>query len=90
MRSVIIDLVANLHKEQRPDLIDTLLAEANTVVLSQGVSDRAISRKEIDSYYSQDAFIWRFFQFSRRVDRFITEKIRGKKYTYRLPGKVQR
>jgi len=90
MRSVFIDLVANLYKEQRPDLIEPLLAEANAVVLEEGISEKPISRKEIDSYYSQDAFIWRFFQFSRRVDRFITESILRKKYTYRLPGKVDR
>ncbi|MBN1533408.1 MAG: hypothetical protein JXA20_12140 [Spirochaetes bacterium] len=89
-RSVIIDLIATLHKEQRPDLIDGLLAEANDSMAAQGMGGKPITRKEIDAYYSQDAFIWRFFQFSRRVDRFIIESILRRRYAYRLPGRVAR
>ncbi len=62
-------------------------------VFLQNVLDRYYdlrSVKEIRSYYREDAFIWRLFQFSRKVDRLITEKIFRKKYSYRLPGKVER
>jgi hypothetical protein len=90
MRSVIVDLIANLHKEKRPDLIDGLIGRANAFIREKGMSERLITRKEIDKYYSGDAFIWRFFQFSRQVDRFIIEKILRKKYHYRLPEKIER
>ncbi|HPA72053.1 MAG TPA: DUF6206 family protein [Spirochaetota bacterium] len=90
MRSVVVDLIANLHKEKRADLIDGLLGAANAFMKEKEMSDRAITRKEIDKYYSGDAFIWRFFQFSRRVDKFIIEKILRKKYHYRLPEKIER
>ncbi len=90
MRSVIIDVIANLYKEQRPDLIDSFISSANGTAGKDMTGDSPISRKEIDSYYSQDAFIWRFFQFSRKVDKFIVENILRKKYNYRLPGKVER
>jgi len=85
-----VDLIANLHKEKRADLIDGLLGAANAFMKEKEMSDRAITRKEIDKYYSGDAFIWRFFQFSRRVDKFIIEKILRKKYHYRLPEKIER
>ncbi len=90
MRSVIVDLIANLHKEKRPDLIKGFIEIANDFMREKGMSDRPITSREIDKYYSGDAFIWKFFQFSRRVDRFIIEKILRKKYHYRLPETIER
>ncbi len=90
IRSVIIDIIANLYKEKRADLIDNFIACANDFMREKGISDRPITRTEIDKYYKSDAFIWRFFQFSRRVDKFIIEKIFRKKYYYRLPEKIER
>lgn len=90
MRSVIVDLIANLHKEKRADLIDGFIDAANGFMNETGLSDKPLTREEIDKYYSGDAFIWRFFQFSRRVDKFIIEKILRRKYHYRLPEKIER
>ena len=90
MRSVIIDIIANLYKEKRPDLIDSFIVLANSFMREKGISDTPLSRTEIDAYYKSDAFIWRFFQFSRRIDKFIIEKIFRKKYHYRLPDKIER
>lgn len=90
IRSVIIDIIANLHKEKRPDLIDYFIKIANEFMNGKGISSQPITRAEIDKYYKSDAFIWRFFQFSRRVDKFIIEKILRKKYHYRLPDKIER
>ncbi len=90
MRSVIIDIIANLYKEKRPDLIDSFITRANDFMSEKGISDEPITRGEIDKYYKSDAFIWRFFQFSRRIDKFIIEKIFRKKYHYRLPEKIER
>lgn len=90
IRSVIIDIIANLYKEKRIDLIDNFIKLANDFMSEKGISDKPITRIEIDKYYKSDAFIWRFFQFSRRVDKFIIEKIFRKKYHYRLPEKIER
>lgn len=90
IRLVTIDIIANLHKEKREDLIDCFIEMANNFFSETGITDKMLSRKEIDSYYSSDAFIWKFYQASRKIDRFITEKILRKKYTFRIPGKIKR
>ncbi len=90
MRSVTVDLIANLYKEKRRDLIDPFIGEANRFFREWSISEKEITRREIDKYYSGDAFIWKFYQSARRIDRFITEKIFRKRYTYRLPGKIER
>jgi len=89
IRSVIIDLVANLHKEKRPDLIDNFIDISNRFLSANSIGD-PLTRVEIESYYSNDVFIWRLFLAARRIDKFIVEKILRKKYTYRLPGKIDR
>jgi len=91
-RSVVIDLVANLYKEGLPQFIPQLVEDANRI-FAQDFSDltlEPLTEKEIEKYYKQDAFIWRFFQTSRKIDKFITEKIKRKRYEYRLPGKIKR
>ncbi len=90
LRLVIVDIIANLHKEQLPGLIPQFLPVANGFIREEGILGGEITREEIDKYYAGDAFIWKFYQFARRVDRFITEKIMRKKYSYRLPGKIKR
>jgi hypothetical protein len=90
LRLVIVDIIANLHKEQLPGLIPHFLPAANAFILEHGIAGGGISREEIDKYYAGDAFIWKFYQFARRVDRFITERVFRKKYSYRLPGKIKR
>jgi len=89
-RSVIIDLIANLYKEKRPDLISPFIEIANEFIMENRVQGGPLHEKEIADYYSTDAFIWRFFQFSKKTDKFIIEKILRRKYTYRLPGKIER
>jgi hypothetical protein len=89
-RSVAIDLIANLHKEKRVDLIDGFIKTANDYFKNSEFKVAEITRKEIDAYYSSDAFIWKFYQASRKIDRFITEKILRKQYMFRIPGKIER
>ncbi|TAL33016.1 MAG: hypothetical protein EPN93_15230 [Spirochaetes bacterium] len=90
LRLVIVDIIANLHKEQMPGLIPHFIPMANAFIDRLGITGGAITREEVDKYYSGDAFIWKFYQFARRIDRFITESILRKKYSYRLPGKIKR
>lgn len=91
-RRVLIDMVANLYKEGRPDLVAPAVTAVN-VLLTNELRDSDVAPltvKEVAAYYREDAFIWRFFQAARRTDRFVTEKILGKKYPFRLPGKIAR
>jgi len=91
-RSVVVDLIANLYKEGLPQFIPQLVEDSNRI-FAEEFSDfnlEPITEKEIEKYYKEDAFIWRFFQTSRRIDKWITEKIKHKRYEYRLPGKIKR
>ena len=89
---VVVDLIANLYKEQRPDLIPGLTQAANEFFADEAKSlDIApITPKEIRSYYRQDALIWTLFLALRRLDRFIHKRILHKPYVYILPGKIKR
>ncbi len=91
-RRVLIDMAANLYKEGRADLVTPAVTAVN-VLLTGELRDSDVAPltvKEVAAYYREDAFIWRFFQAARRTDRFVTEKILGKKYPFRLPGKIAR
>ncbi len=91
-RRVLIDLIANLYKEGRPDLVGPAVGTVNAVLadeLQEG-NIAPLTVREINAYYREDAFIWRFFQAARRLDRFVTEKILRREYPFRLPGKIER
>jgi hypothetical protein len=91
-RKVTIDILANFHKEGRPDLIPELVRKAN-IFFSNGGKElgvEEINEQEIRDYYREDAFIWSFLASARRFDRFLYLKILGREYPYILPGKVKR
>jgi hypothetical protein len=89
---VTVDILANLHKEQRADLIPELVFTANSFFSEEGreLEIEPFEEKEINDYYREDAFIWSFLSAARRLDRFIYRKVLGREYPYILPGKVQR
>jgi hypothetical protein len=91
-RRVTIDVIANLYKEGRADLVAPAVALVNGLLAGDlAAFDLApLTLQEIESYYREDAFIWRFFQTARRLDRFVTEKILRRRYPFRLPGKIAR
>ena len=85
-RKVLIDLAANLFKEQQPQLVPPVLA-----ILNARNPDLApITEKELQSYYREDKFIWWLFLNARRLDRWMTSRLLGKRYEFILPGKVRR
>jgi hypothetical protein len=88
----VVDLVANLYKEQRDDLVEPFIAESNRF-LEREVSRmkiEPITLKEVRAYYREDAFIWRLYLGLRRFDRFLHRSILKKPYIYILPGKIKR
>jgi len=91
-RKVIIDLLANLYKEQRPELVPELVLTANAYIQGEGadLGLAEISEKEVRDYYREDELIWRLYLGMRRFDRFVRRKILHLNYPYILPGKIQR
>jgi len=89
---VVVDIIANFYKEQRKDLIPALIDVANDFFENEAkdLNIEPITRKIVDSYYKEDAMIWRLWMFFRKIDRFIRTKITRKGYPFILPGKVKR
>jgi len=92
MRLVLIDLLANFHKEGRPELIAPMISFINEQIAAEGLSENIalLTKKEVDEYYKNDALIWKLFLSFRRIDRFLKTKLFGKKYNFILPGKIKR
>lgn len=91
-RNVVIDLLANFYKEGRADLIPDLVFSANTFFANeaQDLAVKPIEVQELNDFYREDAFIWRFFLTSRRIDQFLYVHILRREYPYILPGKIRR
>ena len=91
VRLVIIDLIANLYKEQRSVLIPDFILEANEFCGQElaAANIEPISEKEVAAYYREDAFIWSLYTGMRRLDRFLHRLFR-QPYVHILPGKTKR
>ncbi len=83
-KSVNVDLIANLNKEQKPALIPLFIEMANRF------SNQKITEKEIADYYREDKFIWQLFLGLRRMDRWLHRHVYRKEYQFILPGKIKR
>jgi len=91
LRKVCIDLLANLYKEQRPELIPALIEIVNKF-FAEELSEaglQPLAAKEIEDYYREDAFIWRIYLAFRKIDRAL-HGVLGKDYPYILPERVER
>ena len=86
-RLVYTDLIANLYKEQRPDLVAPTVAIVNRL-LETGETPLAV--KEIETYYAEDKRIWIVFLAFRRVDRWLTTRLLKRRYEFILPGAIRR
>jgi len=92
LRQVVVDLVANFYKEQRPELIPDLVDVANSFFAGEAADlDLApISEKEVRAYYREDALIWTLYLSMRRLDRWLHTTLLRREYPYILPGKTKR
>ncbi|MFX0022405.1 MAG: DUF6206 family protein [Candidatus Hermodarchaeota archaeon] len=91
-RLVIIDLVANFFKEQKPELIPSLIKIVNRFLKEEASNFdiEPLTFEEVEKYYKSDKFIWVLYQRMRLFDRFIKTKLLRKKYDYYLPGRIER
>jgi hypothetical protein len=84
---VYTDLAANLFKEQRPDLVPPAVVSINKFLADD---TQSLSVEEVKRYYREDKLIWRLFLLFRRMDRWLTTRVFGKRYEFILPGKIKR
>ncbi len=91
-RLVIIDLIANFFKEQKPEIIPRLIQRINKFFKEEAKEFEItpLTVMEVQKYYKNDKAIWSIFQTARRIDRFIKTKLFRKKYDFYLPGKIKR
>ncbi len=86
-RQNMIDLAANLYKEQRPDLIPMVIDLINSFLPPDAA---ALNMKVVERYYREDKFIWTLFLALRRLDRLITTHLFRRRYEFILPEKIKR
>ncbi len=86
-RQVLIDIVANFYKEQRPELIPGAVD-----IFNQFLPDKLkrLMAADAEKYYREDKMIWTLFLAFRRVDRWLTTKLLRRRYEFILPGKIRR
>jgi hypothetical protein len=88
---VVVDLIANFYKEQRPELIPALVDVANRFFSREiEAGDLApFTTREVRAYYREDAWIWRVYLAARKIDRALHGAL-GRPYPYMLPGRIKR
>lgn len=91
-RLAVVDIIANIFKEQRKDLVEPFINEANRFLSAYDArhEEKPITLKELRSYYREDKFIWSLFLGFRRLDRFLHVHILKRPYAYILPGEIRR
>jgi len=86
-RLVYTDLIANLFKEQSPDLVESWIKIINEISSELMLP---LDKQQIESYYREDKLIWRLFLGLRRLDRFVKTVLLRQRYEFVLPGKIKR
>lgn len=91
-RKVSIDLIANFFKEQKSEIIPSLINLVNEFFKEEASEFEIapITIEEVQKYYKSDKDMWVIFQTVRRFDRFLKTKVFKKKYDFYLPEKIKR
>lgn len=90
-RQIVIDVLGNLYKEKREDVIADLIKRANAFLEPETGSGafEPVTEEEVAGYYREDARIWSIYLSSRRLDRWL-QRLLGKPYPYVLPDHIDR
>ena len=86
-RKNMVDLLANLYKEQLPHLIPRFIPRVNAA-LPRG--HPPITPEAVRRYYRGDKAIWQFFEGLRKMDRWVRTRLLHQGYPHILPGTIQR
>lgn len=89
---VLVDLVANFYKDQRPDLVPAAVQAVNEFLATQACEfDIApLTEQAVRDYYRKDALIWSLYLSLRKIDRFLRTRWMRGNYPYILPEKIVR
>jgi hypothetical protein len=92
LRLVVVDLIANMYKEQRPDLVPPLIELANRFFAGAAayLGARPLTVAEVRAYYREDAMIWSAYLAARKLDRFLRARLLRRRYPYILPERIRR
>lgn len=83
-RTVVLDLAANLIKEQLDEHIPSVLAAAGDHL------DPPLTEQEVRADYRSDARTWAVLQSLRRADRTWQQRVRRRTYPFLLPARIDR
>jgi hypothetical protein len=92
-RRLLVDLLGNFHKENRPDRISLALERANAWLAAHAGelgAPRPITAEDVARYYARDAAQLELFLRARRLDRFVRTRCLGRRYEFVLPGPIRR
>ena len=91
-RSLLVDAIANFHKEGRPDRIPWALERVNRWLAGDvpDLGGRPIRAEEVDRYYRNDAKTLELYLRVRRLDRFVRTRLLRQRYDFILPGAIRR
>ena len=90
-RKVAMDLVANFFKEQKAELVPGIIDVVNSFFQEEAsIGVNPMSYKEVKKYYSSDARIWNVYLRTRKVHRFLVQKVLRSYYPFILPVIEQR
>ena len=92
LRLIIVDLLSNFFKEKKKEIVRDAIEFSNNFLNKNIIEEKfnKLTYEEIEKYYKLDSFIWKFYQFCRKTDRFFITKILKKKYEIILPEKIER
>ena len=92
LRKVVTDLIANFYKEQRRELVPSLIEIANEYFKEEAIVHdlQSLTEEEIEDYYKDDASTWALYLRTRKAHRFIKRKVLRGYYAYILPPDIER
>lgn len=89
-RQVMVDFLANLHKERLTAFLPAFIERANQRGARDFGDKGPISEREVARYYRDDARTWALLQRLRRMDRAWQRTLRRRPYPFLLPGPIDR
>jgi hypothetical protein len=89
-RRVMVDFLANLHKERLAHLLPAFIDHTNQRGAEVFGEKGPIGEREVARYYRDDARTWALLQRLRRMDRTWQHSVRRRSYPFLLPGPIQR
>ncbi len=89
-RGIVLDLIANLYKEQLAHRVAAFISEANAFFAAHAPELQPLEVSEVQKYYREDAFVWELVSRLRNIEYFISTRLLRRTYPHIRPGPVRR